>query len=148
MDLPNSGSPPQGFGSLLLPLGTISILLTYGLETREKILNLMHISCAKIGFSSESPWACFPGGERTPYPQNFPHDLDTASECFSGRGFTNSYVIDLVDIWVSRKPLFAALFLSGHSESFDLLLWSIVSFPRIDLGPVIGYFIGPQSSVR
>ena len=36
VDPPNSGSPPQGFGSLLLPLGTISILLTFGLDTREK----------------------------------------------------------------------------------------------------------------
>ncbi len=129
------------------PLGQFQFYSLMDLRQGEKIKNFVHISCAKIGFSSESPWACFPGGERTLYPQNFPHDLDTASECFSGRGFTNSYVIDLVDIWVSREPLFAALFLSGHSESFDLLLWSIVSFPRIDLGPVIGYFIGPQSSV-
>ncbi len=48
---------------------------------------------------------------------------------------------------LARPSFFFAIFVSGESESFDLLLGSIVSFPRIDLGPVIGYFIGPQSGV-
>jgi hypothetical protein len=55
VDPPNSGSPPQGFGSLLLPLGTISILLTNGLETREKKIKFRaHFMCKNRFFFRES----------------------------------------------------------------------------------------------
>ena len=81
--LPTRGRRLRVSARCFYPLGQFQFYSLLGLTQGKKILNFVHLSCAKIGFSSESPWACFPGGERTPYPQNFPHDLDPASKCFS-----------------------------------------------------------------
>ncbi len=54
VDLSNSRSPPQGFGSLLLPLGTITILLTSGSDTRKKNLKFCaHFMCNNRFFFRE-----------------------------------------------------------------------------------------------
>ncbi len=45
-DLSDSGSPPQGFGSLLLPLGTVPILSSCEPKTREKNKKFIaHLLC-------------------------------------------------------------------------------------------------------
>ncbi len=55
VDLSNSRSPPQGFGSLLLPLGTITILLTSGSDTRKKNFKFWaHFMCKNWFFFRES----------------------------------------------------------------------------------------------
>ena len=72
------------------PLGQFQFYSLRDLRQGKKMKDFVHILCARIVFLQRVGWARFPGGERTPYSQNFPHGLEVLSTSFPWKDFPNS----------------------------------------------------------